>query len=85
MSGQKGAATGALIGQRLGTVFVVGVQLTHHGLRPSSRAFGNRRGTAALGNLVQRQEAFARAGVRRRQGQMAQIRHCLLPAPMVNS
>jgi hypothetical protein len=38
-----------------------------------------------LGNLVQRQEAFARAGMRRREGQMAQIRHCLLAAPMVNS
>ena len=63
-----GAATGALIRQRLGTVFVVGVQPTHHGLRPSSRAFGNRRSTTALGNLVQRQEAFARAGMRGGQG-----------------
>jgi NAD(P)-dependent dehydrogenase (short-subunit alcohol dehydrogenase family) len=75
-----GAATGALIRQRLGAVLVVGVKPTHHGLRPSSRAFGNRRGTAALGNLVQRQEAFARAGMRGGQGQMAQIRYRLVPA-----
>jgi hypothetical protein len=85
MSGQRGAATGALIGQRPGAVFIVSMQPAHHGLRPSSRVFGNRRGTAALGNLVQRQEAFARARMRGAQGQMAQIRHCLVPMPMVNS
>ncbi len=85
MSGQRGAATGALIDQRPEAVFVVGMQPAHHGLRPSSRAFGNRRSTTALGHLVQRQEAFARAGMRSSQGQMAQVRHCLVPPPMVNS
>ncbi len=85
MSGQRGAATGALIDQRTGAVFGVGMQPAHHGLRPSSRAGSNRRGTTALGHLMQRQEAFARAGMRSSQGQMAQIRHRLVPAPMVNS
>ena len=85
MSEQRGAASGTLIGQRTGAVFGVGMQPTHHGLRPPPRAFGNRRGTAAVGNLVQRQKAFARAGMRSSQGRMAQIRHCLIPAPMVNS
>jgi len=86
ISGQKGgAATGALIRQRLGAVFIVGVQPLHHGLRPSSRAFGNRGGTTAFGNLVQRQEAFAAARMGGTQGQMAQIRNRLAPALMVNS
>src|SRR4051794_29937807 len=66
-----GAATAALIGQRLGAVLVVGMQPAHHGLRSSSRAFGNRRGTTAFGDLVQRQEAFAAAGMGGSQGQMA--------------
>src|SRR4051794_35066376 len=57
----------------------------HHGLRPSSRAFGNRGGTTACGNLVQRQEAFAAARMGGTQGQMAQIRNRLAPALMVNS
>jgi hypothetical protein len=61
------------------------MQPAHYGLRPPPRAGGNRRGTTALGNLVQRQEAFARAGMRGGQGQMAQIRHRLVPTPMVNS
>jgi hypothetical protein len=47
------------------------MQPAHHGLRSSSRAFGNRRGTAAVGDLVQRQEAFAAAGMCGSQGQMA--------------
>jgi hypothetical protein len=38
-----------------------------------------------LRNLVQRQEAFAAAGMRGTQGQMAQIRHRLVPTLMVNS
>src|SRR3954452_8150958 len=79
-----GAATGALIAQRL-AVLVVGVQPTHHGLRPPSRAFANRRGTTACGDLVQRQKAFAAAGMCGTQGQMAQIRNRLVPALMVNS
>src|SRR3954454_17551086 len=57
--GKRGAATGALIAQRLGAVLVVGMQPPHYGLRPPSRAFANRRGTTAFGNLVQRQKAFA--------------------------
>jgi hypothetical protein len=66
-------------------VVIVGVQPTHHGLRPPSRAFGNRPGTTACGDLVQRQEAFAAARMGGTQGQMAQIRNRLAPAPMVNS
>jgi hypothetical protein len=61
------------------------MQPPHHGLRPPSRAFANRRGTTTLGNLVQRQEAFATAGMGGTQGQMAQIRNRLVPALMVNS
>jgi hypothetical protein len=60
------------------------MQPTHHGLRPPSRALGNRRGTTALGDLVQRQEAFAAARMGGAQGQMAQIRNRLVPALMVN-
>jgi hypothetical protein len=85
ISGQRGAATGALIGQRLGAVLIVGMQPTHHGLRPSSHAFGNRCGATALGNLVQRHEAFTAAEMRGSQGQVAQIRNRLIPAPMVNA
>ena len=66
-------------------MLIVGMQPTHHGLRASSGAFGNRRGTTAFGDLVQRQEAFAAAGMRGAQGQMAQIRNRLAPALMVNS
>jgi hypothetical protein len=65
-------------------VVIVGVQPAHHGLRSSFRAFGNRRGTTACGDLVQRQEAFAAAGMGGAQGQMAQIRNRLPPALMVN-
>jgi hypothetical protein len=61
------------------------MQPAHHGLRPPSCAGSNRRGLTALGNLVQRQKAFARAGMRGAQRQMAQIRYRLVPAPMVNS
>ena len=80
-----GAATGALIGQRLGAVFIVGMQPAHYDLCSSSRAVGNRRGTTAFGDLVQRQEAFAAARMRGAQGQMAQIRHRLVPTLMINS
>jgi hypothetical protein len=65
-------------------VFIVGVQPAHYGLRASFRAFGNRRGTTAFGNLVQRQETFAATGMCGAQGQMAQIRNRLPPALMVN-
>jgi hypothetical protein len=34
---------------------------------------------------MQRQEAFARAGMRNGQGQMAQIRNRLVPTPMLNA
>jgi hypothetical protein len=60
------------------------MQPTHHGLRASSGAFGNRRGTTACGDLVQRQKTFAAARMGRAQGQMAQIRSRLAPALMVN-
>jgi hypothetical protein len=65
-------------------VFVVGVQPAHHGLRSSSGAFGNRRGTTACGDLVQCQEAFAAARMGGTQGLIAQIRNRLAPALMVN-
>jgi hypothetical protein len=61
------------------------MQPPHHGLRASSGAFGNCRGTTALSYFVQRQEAFAAARMCGTQGQMAQIRNRLLPALMVNS
>jgi hypothetical protein len=61
------------------------MQPTHYGLCPSSRAGGNRCGTTALGNLVQRQKALARAGMGGAQRQMAQIRNRLVPTLMVHS
>jgi hypothetical protein len=60
------------------------VQPAHHGLRSSSGAFSNRRGTTACGDLVQRQEAFAAARMGGTQSQMAQIRNRLAPALMLN-
>src|SRR4051812_22898206 len=50
ISGQGGAAPGALVRQRLGAVFIVGVQPLHPVLPPPPRAFGNRGGTTACGN-----------------------------------
>jgi hypothetical protein len=47
------------------------MQPAHHGLRASSGAFSNRRGTTAVGDLVQRQETFAAAGMGSSQGQIA--------------
>ena len=61
------------------------MQPPHHGLRASSGAFGNRRGTTTFRDLVQRQEAFTAAPMGGTQGQMAQIRNRLVPALMVNS
>ncbi len=60
------------------------MQPAHHSLRASSGAFGNRRGTTTVGDLVQRQEAVAAAAMGGTQGQIAQIRNRLAPALMIN-
>jgi len=60
------------------------MQPAHHGLCASSGAFSNRRGTTAFGDIMQRQEAFATAGMGGTQGQIAQIRNRLAPALMAN-
>ena len=85
MRRKGGAATGALVGQRLGAVLVIQVQPLHHGLRVAAGAPGHLRGTGTLGHVVQSKETLAGAAVRGRQGQAAQVRPRLVPALVVNS
>src|SRR4051794_36392385 len=85
ISGQRGAATGALIGQRLGAVVVVSVQPTHHGLRVAARARRHLRGAGAFSDIMQGQEPLAAAAMRGIEGQLTQIRLRLAPTVVVNS
>ena len=82
---QRGAATGALISQRLGAVLVVTVHPLQHGLRTAASPFGHRRGATASRNVVQRQKAFVRAGTGGTERQAPQIRQRLAPTFMVNT
>src|SRR3954447_1591197 len=79
-----GAATAALIGQRRGAVFVVGVQPTHHGLWVAACAHRHLRSAGAFSDLVQSQETLAAAGMRGIEGQLTQIRLRLAPTVVVN-
>lgn len=83
--GKKGAATGALIPQRLRAVLVVAVQPAHHSLRMAAGARGYLRRAGALGDVVQGQETLAAAGMHSIQGQAAQSCQRLAPALVVNS
>src|SRR3954464_3177129 len=79
-----GAATAALIGQRRGAVFAVGVQPTHHGLWVAACAHRHLRSAGAFSDLVQSQETLAAAGMRGIEGQLTQIRLRLAPTVVVN-
>ena len=85
ISGQRGAATRALITQRRGAVFVVAVQPAHHGLRVTPGAHGHRGGACAVTDRMPGQEALAGASVASIQSQVTQISQCLAPMLMVNA
>ena len=84
--GKKGAtATRAPESQRLGAARVVEVQPLHHGLRVALGAGRHLRGTARLGDLIERQETLAGALMRRAGGQLTQVFRCLAPPVIVNA
>jgi hypothetical protein len=85
MSGQGGAATGALIGRRPGAVLVVGMQPAHHGLWMAAGAHRYLCGAGALGNVVKGQETLAATGMSGVKGHRTQVRLRLAPAGMLNS
>src|SRR3954452_10256723 len=82
---QGGAATGALIGQRLGAAGVVEMQPLHHRLRVTARLCGNPRGATLLSDLIERQKALAGARVGRAHRQLAEIRRRLAPSRRLNA
>ncbi len=84
-SGQRGAATGAPVGQRFRTAGVGEMQPLHHGLRVAARARRNACGAALLGDFVERQEALAGALMGSACRQPAQVLHCLAPPGMINT
>src|SRR4051794_15238061 len=61
------------------TTRVVEVQPLHHGLRMPVGAGRHLRGTARLGDLIERQEALAGALMGRAGGQLTQVFRCLAP------
>ena len=73
------------IHQRRGAVLIVSMQPVHHGLRTATRAFRHRRGAVTLRDLMQSKEALAAPRMSGTQGQLAQIRQRLAPAPMINT
>jgi hypothetical protein len=82
---KRGAATAAPIHQRRGAVFVVGMHPAHYRLRMAPAAGGDRRRAPALRNLMQGEKPLTRARVLRMQRQIAQVRHCLIPAARINT
>jgi hypothetical protein len=85
ISGQRGAAAGALIGQRLRAAGVVEMQPLHPRLRVTVRALGNAGGAALLSDFIERQKALAGARMGRARRQPTQIRRRLAPPRMVNA
>lgn len=85
MAGQRGAATGALINQRLGAVLIILMQPAHYTLRTPACTLSHCSGATALGDVMQGKEALARARMSSTQGQLAQIGHGLIPAVMGNT
>ena len=81
---KRGAATAAPIHQRRGAVFVVGMP-AHYRLRMAPAAGGDRRRAPALHNLMQSEKPLTRARVLGMQRQIAQVRHCLIPAARINT
>ena len=84
--GQKGtAAAGAPERERVGAALVIGVDPTHYSVGPSARAHGHLGGAAVLGDVEQSKCPLARAGMRRIQGQVAQVLRGLTPARVINT
>ena len=84
--GKKGTATaGAAERERVRTLGIVGVHPVHHRVRPPARAHGHLGGAAVLSDVKQGKGPLAGAGMRRIQGQVAQVLRRLTPARIVNS
>ena len=84
--GKKGtAAAGAAERERVGAALVVGVHPIHHRVSPPARAQGHLGGAAVLSDVNQSKGPLAGAGMRRIQGQVAQVLRRLTPARVVNS
>jgi len=61
------------------------MQPLHHRLGAAACPFSDDRGAAALRNVMQGKQALAAAGMGSAQGQVAQIRQRLAPAPTINT
>jgi len=84
--GKKGTATaGAAERERVGAALVIGVHPIHHRVSPPARAQGHLGGAAVLSDVKQSKGPLAGAGMRRIQGQVAQILWRLTPARVVNT
>ena len=79
------AAAGAAERERGGAALVIGVYPAHHRVGPPARAPGHLGGAAVLGDVKQSQRPLAGAGMRRAQGQGAQVLRCLTPARVINT
>jgi len=73
------AAAGAAERERVRTLGIVGVHPAQHSVSPAARAHGYLRGAAVLGDVEQSARALAGAGMRRIQGQVAQVLRRLTP------
>jgi hypothetical protein len=84
--GKKGtAAARAAERERVGTLGIVGVHPAQHGVGPPARAQGHLAGAAVLSDVKQSKGPLAGAGMRRIQGQVAQVLWRLTPARIVNA
>ena len=84
--GKKGTATaGAAERERVGALGIVGVHPIHHRVSPPTRARGDLRGAAVLGDVKQSQRPLAGAGVRCAHGQVPQVLRRLTPAREINT
>ena len=63
---------------------VIGVHPIHPRVSPPARAPGHLGGAAVLGDVEQSERALAGAGMRRIQGQVAQVLRRLTPARAIN-
>ena len=85
MSKKGTTAAGAAEHERVGAAPIVGVHPIHHRVSPPTRARGDLGGAAVLGDVKQSQGPLAGAGMRRIQGQVAQVLRRLTPARIINT
>ena len=84
--GKKGTAAARTTEREcVGATLVIGVHPIHHRVGPPARAPGHLRGAAVLGDVKQSKRPLAGAGMRRIQGQVAQVLRCLTPARVINT